>query len=109
MALLSFLHRKDVPAASSSAPATADGVQLARTRARQRLIGAVVLLGIGIIGFPLLFETQPRPIPVDIPIEIPRKDGASPLVMPPPRSAAVAASRAAPAVTAAVADPVIVE
>jgi DedD protein len=34
---------------------------------------------IGVIGFPLVFETQPRPIPVDIPIDIPRKEGAAPL------------------------------
>ena len=54
-----------------------------RTRARQRLIGAVVLLAIGIVGFPLVFETQPRPIPVDIPIEIPRRDALPPLAMPP--------------------------
>ena len=32
---------------------SADAVQHARTRARQRLIGAIVLLAIGIIGFPL--------------------------------------------------------
>ena len=41
-----------------------------------------MLLVIGIIGFPLLFETQPRPMPVDMPIEIPRRDGAPPLVAP---------------------------
>jgi DedD protein len=73
---------------SDSAPAKlepADAVQQARTRARQRLIGAIVLLAIGIIGFPLVFETQPRPIPVDIPIEIPRRDTAPPLTMPPAR------------------------
>jgi DedD protein len=64
----------------------ADAVQQARTRARQRLIGAIVLLAIGIIGFPLVFETQPRPIPVDVPIEIPRRDALPPLAMPPPRS-----------------------
>ncbi len=52
-------------------------------RARQRLVGAVVLVGIGIIGFPLLFETQPRPIPVDIPIEIPRKRRRAAAAMPP--------------------------
>jgi DedD protein len=66
----------------------ADAVQQARTRARQRLIGAIVLLAIGIIGFPLVFETQPRPIPVDVPIEIPRRDALPPLVMPPPRPTA---------------------
>jgi DedD protein len=54
------------------------------------LIGAAVLLGVGVIGFPLVFETQPRPIPVDIPIEIPRKDGAPSLPLPPPRTASTA-------------------
>lgn len=28
----------------------------------------------GVVGFPLLFDTQPRPIAVDIPIEIPNKN-----------------------------------
>ena len=89
MGLLSIFSRQ-VDAASQSAQTTAvsepaDAVQRARTRARQRLIGAVVLVGIGIIGFPLVFETQPRPIAVDIPIDIPRKDGAPALVMPPAR------------------------
>jgi len=77
------------------APAAADATQLvaaARTRAKRRMLGAVVLLGIGVIAFPLLFETQPRPIPVDIPIEIPRKEGAAPLVMPPARQAPAAAT-----------------
>jgi DedD protein len=59
-------------------------------RARRRLIGAVVLLGVGIVGFPLLFETAPRPIPVDIPIEIPRKDAVAPLPMPAPKASGVA-------------------
>jgi len=43
---------------------------------------------VGVIGFPLVFETQPRPIPLDIPIEIPRRDGAPALVMPAARRAA---------------------
>ncbi|OWQ84162.1 hypothetical protein CDN99_24800 [Roseateles aquatilis] len=55
-----------------------------RIRARRRLIGAAVLVGVGVIVFPLLFETQPRPIPVDLPIDIPRKDGAAPLNIPAP-------------------------
>jgi DedD protein len=76
-----MFKQKSDPANAKLEPA--DAVQQARTRARQRLIGAVVLLAIGIIGFPLVFETQPRPIPVDIPIEIPRKDTAPPLVAPP--------------------------
>lgn len=79
MALFPFLKRRD---AAGAAPTPAEEVQRARTRARQRLIGAVVLLGVGIVGFPLLFETQPRPIPVDVTIEIPRKDAVPPLQVP---------------------------
>ena len=93
MGLLSIFKRKteaSPPAASSgrSSSEPADEVMRARIRARQRLIGAAVLVVIGIIGFPLVFETQPRPIPVDIPIEIPRKEGAAPLAMPPARGSA---------------------
>lgn len=53
-----------------------------RRRARHRLIGASVLVLAGVIGFPLLFDTQPRPIPVNIPIDIPAKNSAKPLVVP---------------------------
>jgi DedD protein len=89
MGLLSFLKRKENPVREAVLD-SADAVQRARIRARQRLIGAAVLLGIGLVAFPLLFETQPRPIPVDLPIEIPRKEGASPLALPAPRAQAPA-------------------
>ena len=79
-----FKQKRD-PAPDKPRLEPADAVQQARTRARQRLIGAIVLLAIGIIGFPLVFETQPRPIPVDMPIEIPRRDALPPLAMPPAR------------------------
>src|SRR4051812_9286750 len=80
-----FKQKRD-PAPDKPRIEPADAVQQARTRARQRLIGAIVLLAIGIIGFPLVFETQPRPIPVDVPIEIPRREALPPLTMPPPRA-----------------------
>jgi DedD protein len=54
-------------------PDAAEAVREARARARRRLMGATVLLLAGVIGFPLLFETQPRPIPVDLPIDIPAR------------------------------------
>jgi DedD protein len=91
-----FKQKRD-PAPDKPRLEPADAVQQARTRARQRLIGAVVLLAIGIIGFPLVFETQPRPIPVDVPIEIPRRDSLPPLAMPPAR----ATTRPAPSDVAA--------
>jgi DedD protein len=88
MGLLSIFKRQtDSPrGAAPSAIDASDAVQQARTRARQRLIGAAVLLGIGIVGFPLVFETQPRPIPVNIPIEAPPRDGAPALTMPAART-----------------------
>jgi len=105
MGLLSiFKRRSDTATKPSSASESGDAVQRARTRARQRLIGAIVLVGIGIIGFPLVFETQPRPIAVDIPIEVPRKEGAPPLVMPaarPPGSNSSASAVQAPQSTTA--------
>ena len=61
----------------SQGPAeTIDGM---RRRARHRLIGAALLVLVGVIGFPLLFDTQPRPISVDIPITIPDKAKVKPL------------------------------
>lgn len=100
MALPNFFKPKPVKEAVSGRGArpagSADAVEKVRTRTRQRLIGAVVLLTVGVIGFPLLFESQPRPIPVDIPIEIPKPDGAPVLALPAPRAdAANAASQAA--------------
>lgn len=54
-------------------------IEAVRRRARHRLIGAAVLVLVGVLGFPLLFDTQPRPISVDIPIEIPAKTPVVPL------------------------------
>lgn len=93
MGLLSIFKRSND--AEAPAATAADAVAAARSRARQRLIGATVLLGIGVIGFPLLFETQPRPIPVDIAIEIARKDGAPPLLLLPTAAPALSPASAA--------------
>jgi DedD protein len=49
-------------------------VQRLRQQARRRLLGAAVLVGIGIIAFPIVFESQPRPVPMDLPIVIPAKE-----------------------------------
>jgi DedD protein len=98
MGLLDIFKRQGAAGAASAAT---EPVEVARARARRRLIGAVVLLGIGVVAFPLLFETQPRPIPVDIPIEIPSRDGQPPLALPPPKVAAAPTPPATPATPAA--------
>jgi DedD protein len=77
---------------STNSASAAPSVQQARTRARRRLIGASLLVLMGIVAFPILFESQPRPIPVDIPIDIPRPEDAPPLRIPPAVSAAPAPS-----------------
>jgi DedD protein len=109
MGLFSFFKRDSAAAAApkksakSGAKATAaDDVQVLRVRARRRLIGAAVLVAAGVVGFPLIFETQPRPIPVDLPIDIPRRDTAPPLAVPTrePLSQAEPASTPTPAAVA---------
>lgn len=67
------------PNAGSNAPT--ESMEVIRKRAKHRLIGSAVLVLAGVVGFPLLFDTQPRPISVDIPIEIPGKNTVKPLVM----------------------------
>ena len=76
-------QQAEKPARRARAP-QAETVEVMRRRARHRLIGAAVLVLVGVMGFPLLFDTQPRPIAVDIPIEIPDRNKVAPLVVPAP-------------------------
>lgn len=63
--------RRRAATAASAATAPDDaGIAAARTQARRRLVGALVLLIVGVVGFPLLFETQPRALPQDTPIVV---------------------------------------
>ena len=71
-----------------AAPGPQETIDTLRRRARHRLIGAAVLVGLAIIGFPLLFDTQPRPVAVNAPITIPDKDKVAPLRTPDPVPAA---------------------
>lgn len=61
----------DAAPAGRSTPAAADDPQALRVRARRRLVGALVLLVVGVVVFPLIFETQPRPLPGNTPILLP--------------------------------------
>jgi len=100
---------RQAPLANTQNPDTADALREVRARARTRLMGATVLLLVGVIGFPLLFETQPRPIPVDLPIEIPARNApgvvdASSHAGAHAKPAAVAHAASSPAPEAVVAD-----
>ena len=78
---LPFLRAKETDAPrkrAAAAPAAVGPVEVARTQARRRLVGALVLLVAGVIGFPWLFETQPRPLPMDTPMLLPEGGAARP-------------------------------
>jgi DedD protein len=104
MSFFSFRRGQPSSAKVDSQEPTADSVEVVRRRARQRLIGAAVLVLIGVIGFPLLFDSQPRPVPVDIAIEIPSRAAVKPgtPIAAPPAAAPAAPAAAAPAVVPAV-------
>ncbi len=98
MALFKFRKTGDDAPTGPSQP---ESVEVLRRRARHRLIGAAVLVVVGVVGFPLLFDTQPRPVPVDIPIEIPDRNKVKPLVVQPAAPAPPAVEAAPPAQAAA--------
>ncbi|OYV37554.1 MAG: sporulation protein [Thiomonas sp. 20-64-5] len=84
-----------------------------RARARRRLIGAVALVLLGVIVFPLVFDSKPKPVPSTIALDIPSQSkapglsvpasapmlaAASAVAVPSGERAAVAQSAPAPAV-----------
>jgi DedD protein len=82
--------KKASPKTGSSTPNLDD----VRRQSRHRLIGASLLVVVAVVGFPMVFDTQPRRIPVDLPIHIPAQPAVSPLT---PVAAAPTASEATPA------------
>lgn len=76
MAFFKFRQGED-----SSHPTPAQSVEALRQRAKHRLIGSVVLVATGVVGFPLLVDKQPRPMAVDLPIDIPDKNKTQALTL----------------------------
>lgn len=103
MAFFQFRKSREEQAAKLASTQT---VEAMRRRAMHRLIGAAVLVLAGVIGFPLVFDNQPRPIPVDLPIEIADKAKVKPLVAPPAQPSTDAAA-VAPAAEPAPASPAV--
>ena len=93
-----FKFRKgadDSPRPSGPSPS----IEAIRQRAKYRLAGATVLVLVAVVGLPLLFDKQPRPIAVDTPIVIPDKTKVLPLAIPasPVKPAPASANTPAPA------------
>jgi DedD protein len=100
---MAFFNFRKTGADSDAIATQPESIEALRKRAKQRLIGASILVLVGVIGFPLVFDTQPRPIPVDIPIDIPDrgKTGTTNTAVGAVSPAAAPASAPAPAAPAA--------
>ena len=72
------------PASDSSPPAASAGGtgEQARTRARRRLIGVAMLMVVGVLLFPPLFESSPRPVQGEQEVAILDPQNAPPLALP---------------------------
>ena len=92
MAFFKFRFSGHNAADEAVASGANQNLEVVRRRARHRLIGAVVLVLIAVVGFPLVFDTQPRPVAVDTPIVIPDRQAVMPLT-----SSAVVPAAQAPA------------
>ena len=95
MAFFKFRKGGEDAAAKSASTETVEAI---RKRAKHRLLGAAVLVLLGVVGFPLLFDSQPRPVAVDIPIDIPDRAKVKPLTANPE----IRAQAASPASEAAI-------
>jgi DedD protein len=88
--------------ASGDADADEAHVHQLRARARRRMIGAAALLLLLVILVPMLLDPTPRPIPENIPIELPSdRTPFAPKLVAPPAEAPGAAREAAGSVPAA--------
>lgn len=81
MAFFKFRFPGKTGAAASEGLSAAPGqsLEVLRRRARHRLLGSVVLVFVAVVVFPLLFDSQPRPVAVDTPIVIPDRHKTAPL------------------------------
>ena len=90
-----FKTRKsgDEPAATPIQP---DSIEVIRRRARHRLIGSAALVLVGVIGFPLLFDQQPRPVALDVAIDIPERAKPPAVAAPAPAAEPIIEEKEAP-------------
>jgi DedD protein len=83
---------------ASAADDVSDPLLPEKKRARRRLIGAIALVLAAVIGLPMIFDSEPKPLGDDIDVQIPSKDklvqSSIHNVTPTPSASKVAASAA---------------
>lgn len=93
MAFFKFLFPGQANASSAQPEVVGAGpgesIESLRRRARHRLMGAVVLVSAAVVGFPMLFDTQPRPVAMDTPVLMPDRFASGPLLVTPPATPAL--------------------
>ncbi len=94
MALFKF---RKTPAEALAGSQPPPSVEQLRLRAKYRLVGASILVLLGVLVFPLMFDKQPRPLPTDTPMILldPAKSAApAPVLAPAPAPKAMATPKA---------------
>ena len=87
-----FKRSNETTLASDPNSIGSDGpsIEQLRRRARRRLLGAVVLVVLGVLVFPLIFDTQSRPVSSHLTIDIPAQSKISPQTPPKPSDSSAA-------------------
>lgn len=96
---MTFGVKRNSPRRVAPDATDAQSQEALRVRARRRLIGAVALVLLGVIVFPLVFESRPKPVPSNIHLDIPSQTKAPALTL--PASAPAPAGASSPVATAA--------
>ena len=99
-----FRHAAGFRPGAEPAVSTPADVEAARTRARRRLIGMLVLVGVGMVVFPTFLETQPRPVSRDVSVRV---AGVTPDSAAPSAGPLAAGGRVTPAAPVVPAEPVV--
>jgi DedD protein len=97
-----MIDPNDIHSAAKAAPTDIDRL---RTQARQRFIGAGVLVLVAVIGLPFILDTKPRPVSPNIAIDIPK--AATSVAEPAPQATPDMASQPATSPALAVSTPAV--
>ena len=105
--MLKFGRQTATDSAKSSAGSkTPDGEEQLKRRARQRLVGALILVLTTVIVLPMVLDSEPRPVNSGIEISIPAKDVPfEPKLDTAPPAASVSAAPSTPVAAAPVVPP----